>query len=502
MRPTRIAFRADARPQLGGGHIMRCLSTARELADRGCEVAFASAAGSADLVPALADAGLPVLDAEMPGHLPLPEHWNGRCDGLVVDLYDATPDDERLMHKRCTAMASYGELLHRKHACDILIDQNMGRHGELHADRVDGDCRFLLGPAYFAARPEFSQLRFAALKRREDAPLKRVLVTMGLTDLDAISLRLARAVLDNSALDVEVILGPAAASRDPLTEMAASEPRLTVSVGVSDVGARMAAADLAIGAGGGTAFERCILGLPSLVCSLAENQSALARALDEAGAAILVDAGDNLDADIARALQELTPERLTHLSQTAADLCDGRGAERIADALLDAIAALKVEVRPATPDDIWTVLDWRNREFVRANMYDSAPIDRATHANWFKATLDDPARELRIIRKSGVDLGVVFLSEIDRQSASCNWAFYLGEEAGFGRGLGGETERWVIDYVFGELGLTTLRCEVLRSNASVIGLHRKFGFQEIDFPAGSTTTPENQARSICFELRR
>jgi UDP-2,4-diacetamido-2,4,6-trideoxy-beta-L-altropyranose hydrolase len=502
LRPFRIAIRADARADLGGGHIMRCLTLADALSQRGCEIAFACCPGSAELVPALANAPYPVLDADNPGHLPLPAHWRGRTDGIIIDLYDASQEDEARLRKRCNVLTTYGELLHRQHVCDVLIDQNMGRHGELHAERVEGGARFLLGPAYFAARREFNTLRPAALERRQSPRLSRILITMGLTDLDAISLRLARAALTASNAEIEVILGPEAPSRAPLDTLAANEPRLTITIGANDMAHRMARADLAIGAGGGTAFERCILGLPSLVCVLADNQAALATALDAAGAAICLSADQPLETQIQHHLSRLSAADLRIMSDHAARVCDGRGAERVADAILDGLQARALSLRPAVSADEDRVLAWRNSDHVRSNMYVPDVIAPEEHQAWFTETLSGKGRQLMILSKGDEAVGVILLYDLDFTDKSCRWAFYVGEQSALGRGIGRELEQATLDYVFDDLQLKHLQCEVLRENGAVLALHRAFGFREIPFPADSSTSAADQSRAVCLQIDR
>ena len=61
----------------------------------------------------------------------------------------------------------------------------------------------------------------------------------------------------------------------------------------------------------------------------------------------------------------------------------------------------------------------------------------------------------------------------------CDWAFYLDiEERG---GVGSALELFMIDYVFGALGIEKLNCEVLESNQLVVEMHKKFGFCEEGF---------------------
>jgi spore coat polysaccharide biosynthesis predicted glycosyltransferase SpsG len=136
-----------------------------------------------------------------------------------------------------------------------------------------------------------------------------------------------------TGLRISVIMGAGAPALETVRALAQTMPRPTeVVVDVDDIAARMAAADLAIGAGGGTTWERCCLGLPSIIVETADNQSGIAEAMSCAGAGIAPGA---LNAPgFARTLGEAVaeaadPVRLEALSKAAAGICDGDGAGRV-----------------------------------------------------------------------------------------------------------------------------------------------------------------------------
>ena len=334
--PPRILIRADAGPELGGGHIMRCLALAGALKAGGARIAFACAPGSAALVPALTRSGYPCLDAAAPDDAPLPDAWHGKADAIIVDLYSSTRADETRLRAVAPLIAVIEDLPERTHDCDLLVDQGFNPDTASYARRVPPGSDLLLGPDLAPLRPGFAALRADALARRAREPgLNRILIAMGLTDLGGISARLVdlvRACLPDIALDV--VLGPQAASLPTLRERAKADPNLSVLVDIDDMAERMMAADLAIGAGGGTALERSVLGLPSIVIVLAENQRPAARAMARAGAVLTIEAPEMLATALPGLLQQLTAERLAQMSTRSAQLCDGRGAKRIADALI------------------------------------------------------------------------------------------------------------------------------------------------------------------------
>jgi spore coat polysaccharide biosynthesis predicted glycosyltransferase SpsG len=102
-----------------------------------------------------------------------------------------------------------------------------------------------------------------------------------------------------------------------------------VLVGTEHMAELMAASDLAIGAAGTMAWERCSLGLPALTLVIADNQRAGARALAAAGASLPLDlpvTPASLAPVMARALE---PETLRAMQDAAARVTDGGGVERV-----------------------------------------------------------------------------------------------------------------------------------------------------------------------------
>ncbi len=99
----------------------------------------------------------------------------------------------------------------------------------------------------------------------------------------------------------------------------------------------LAVADLAVVAGGLTAYEACALGVPAVAVAVVPAQQSTVRGLAQRRA--VVDGGSLYDVDaparisrVAAALIE-APARRHQLARVARLLVDGRGAERIAVAL-------------------------------------------------------------------------------------------------------------------------------------------------------------------------
>ena len=134
-----------------------------------------------------------------------------------------------------------------------------------------------------------------------------------------------------------IVLGSAAPHLASVQKAAMAMPVQTrVLYDVTDMAALMACADLSIGGGGSTAWERCCLGLPTLMLTIADNQLSIAKALDNAKAAVYVgDVRDDGWKPLLVDKMKLAADEnwRKDISATAAAICDGNGAARTADAI-------------------------------------------------------------------------------------------------------------------------------------------------------------------------
>ncbi|MEP2186428.1 UDP-2,4-diacetamido-2,4,6-trideoxy-beta-L-altropyranose hydrolase, partial [Roseibium sp.] len=261
-------------------------------------------------------------------------------DWLVMDHYAFDARWQTAARPKNTRLTVVDDLADRLHDCELLLDQNLGHEAHYYDGLVPDRCVRLIGPRYALLRPEFAAARSKALADREGRGLRNLLITMGGVDqADATStvLSVLRNAILPEGLHITVIMGANAPALDRVRVLAEEMPRSTmVAVGVADMAAHMAHADLAISAAGGTTWERCCLGLPGIIVETAENQAGIAQAMAEAGAAF--DPGPLTAADFVLALQTALSEAsdvalLDALSENAAAICDGDGVARVVAAL-------------------------------------------------------------------------------------------------------------------------------------------------------------------------
>jgi UDP-2,4-diacetamido-2,4,6-trideoxy-beta-L-altropyranose hydrolase len=339
MTGPRILFVVDAGPRVGGGHVMRSLTLARALEQEGCETAFIGPPAIAVVLDAFAPQMRRLTAASSaPEDLAYavgPEAF----EAVVFDHYGLAEREHRAMGQGRPVLV-IDDLADRPLGADVVLDSGPGRRAEDYSGLLPAEARLLLGPQFAPVRPEFAALRETALAWRGE-PVQRILVAMGLTDLDGITGRIVerlRPRVGEAALDV--VLGAAAVSLAPLSKLARRDTRLHLHVDTPHMARLVAEADIGVGAAGSSAWERCTLGLPTLQIVLADNQRASATVMAERGAVLSADlaAADfevRFDRGLARLLRD--GELRRSLARASAELCDGQGAQRTAHAFLSRI---------------------------------------------------------------------------------------------------------------------------------------------------------------------
>ncbi len=319
-----IVFRADASLTIGTGHVSRCLTLAESLKRRGAHITFICAAGSPAFVPRLAEVAdviieLPHLAAEVEGSPD--DTWltvastidatatiaalSGRpVDWLVVDHYGIDARWESQLRPFVDRVMVIDDLANRRHDCDLLLDQNLRTARDPdYSQLVSVRCLQLIGPRFTLLRKEFLDAR-KTLRARNDG-LQRVLISFGGSD----SANLTSLALDALELvpisAIDVVIGATHPHRANIERRCAGSG-WNCHVQTTEMARLITQADLAIGASGASAWERCFLGLPSVVVVAAENQALIAKNLEMTGAACSVGPVDgSLTERLRSALAEL-----------------------------------------------------------------------------------------------------------------------------------------------------------------------------------------------------
>lgn len=352
----RVLIRADASARIGTGHVVRTKTLARELIARGAKVAFVCRALAGNMISALTGEGFDVrvLSAPPEKNGPNSVHsgWPGvpqdvdaletteQLDGppwdwVLVDHYSLDAQWETALRPHARRIMAIDDLADRRHECDLLLDQNFAQSPKKrYYGLVPADCALLLGPRFALLRPEYAKAR--TTDYREKA-VKNVLVFFG-GSAPSLALKMALSALsraDLGQLDVDVVLG-ATAAPEPDFSIPTRSGGVRFHRGLPHLAHLMAHADIAIGAGGTTTWERMCMGLPSIVASIATNQQPACAALARNGLICYLGPLQATTTEaFAKAISGLAADAKGRFRMAVAgmDMVDGHGANRVANAL-------------------------------------------------------------------------------------------------------------------------------------------------------------------------
>lgn len=383
----KVVFRADASLQIGSGHVMRCLTLASVLRDRGADCHFVCREHSGNLLGLIRQQGfnaigLPLADSSDSAcralcATPLAHaEWLGESpqtdaeqtltairgefvDWLVVDHYALDSEWEQVFKSACGRVLVIDDLADRNHTCDLLLDQNLvARMTDRYRGKVSGACRQLVGPRFALLQPHYAALH-ARVPPREGV-VRSVFIYFGGADNANLTGKTISAFLDLDREDVQldVVINPDGPHAPAIRQQVQDLAQVRLHTRLPSLSHLMMRADIAVGAGGATSWERCCLGLPALVVTLAENQRAIAAELHERGLVRWL--GHVTDVDEERLKQALCEVLDGQFDAAWSERChavvDGRGAQRVSSAMLLPQSG-KLSARSATFDDEVACID-------------------------------------------------------------------------------------------------------------------------------------------------
>lgn len=359
----KVVFRADASQQIGTGHVMRCLTLADALDARGAECRFICREHPGNMIEFIRSKGYPVhglplsepqgtslfVADEADSGTELPHTaWLGttqeqdaaecavvlsglNTDWLIVDHYALDAQWEAALKRHYHKLMVIDDLADRSHQGDLLLDQTFGRNPADYALWVPATCTLLCGSQYALLRPEFAALRAYSLARRGNTQFRHLLITMGGIDKDNATGQVLYALQSSELPDscrITVVMGAAAPWLTEVRQQAEQMPwPVDVRVNIGEMAQLMADSDLAIGAAGSTSWERCCLGLPTVLVVLADNQLQVAQGLERVGAVYVLQRPQLIKEHLPQALASLVSSSTFRaaMSQAAQRIADGNG---------------------------------------------------------------------------------------------------------------------------------------------------------------------------------
>ena len=486
----RVIIRTDASAQIGGGHMMRCLAIANALRDRGAQVAFVMAR-TPGWLEKVHDEGFRVFPITPTSHEPDPDGpvhapwlcapWQEDAQATALAVQQVTADwliwDHYGLDARWVAMVRAARAGLRIMAIDDLDDRPLGSDVLLDQTALDPAPRThpalaeLRGPCFATLRPEFAALRAAKpVGGPQDRQARRVLVTLGLADGVGLVPDIAAVLAQMPGLKVDIVMGSGAQTLAQTQALSAVHGNLALHVDTPDMAKLMAQADLCIGAGGMTSWERCALGLGTLLVPIAPNQEGVAQALVRRGAVALLDLQAARDPVALKDAILHALEAAPKLGRAASALCDGRGTDRV-------LAVLFSGLRPVTSADARLLFGWRDQPHVRAASLNTDPLDWTTHLEWIQGVQGRQDGRWWVYSEGERPLGHVNArAEAD---GFWRWGFYIGAQDA-PKGAGRRMLACALAHLLRLPACKGIRADVRADNPRSVALHKALGFRQSD----------------------
>jgi UDP-2,4-diacetamido-2,4,6-trideoxy-beta-L-altropyranose hydrolase len=358
-----IFFRVDSSQKMGTGHVMRCITLANRLRKKGCKCTFICRLHEGNITDRISAEkyklhGLKTrskITEKIPQNSKLVHaDWlqvsqevdardtkkilqKKKCDWLIVDHYAIDHKWERLLKPYTQKLMVIDDLADRYHECDLILDQNLIKNYNFrYHELIQKTTKILLGPEFALLQPQYSQLR-PKVKPRTNK-INRVFVFFGGADNFNLTKKTIKALCKLNVKNYKIDIVCPKISEDlkfSLEQLKASNDVKTFDT-VDSLAPFIASADLAIGAGGATTWERLCLGLPSLIITLAENQKPVAKELDRLNLAKWIGHGDVVTSiTISECIKYyFSKPKIKAWSENCLKVVDGCGADRVAETII------------------------------------------------------------------------------------------------------------------------------------------------------------------------
>lgn len=359
-----FAIRADASIEIGSGHIIRCLSIADQLKAKGHQCFFISRNHDGNLVDFVTQRGYQtfilendqentelLLNTEYQKWLGVSEVYDAeqtlslitaqyqKIDWVIVDHYGLSTKWETSLKKIAKHILVIDDLANREHDADIILDCGLINSEDDYNVLNKSQAKVLLGPKYALLRPEFTEFRQKInLNKIEESTQKlKLLINLGGVDKDNLTTQILE-VFENTVLFYEIELTVIMGLNSPWKECVIDKTKqlnypAQVLVNVSNMAELMISHDFAIGAAGSTAWERCCLGLPTIMICMAENQKMIAKGLHDLGATISLDQTE-IKTKLSIVLQKIKPAQLRDMQRKSMQITEGLGVNLLINEIL------------------------------------------------------------------------------------------------------------------------------------------------------------------------
>ena len=407
-----FAFRTDASRKIGIGHVMRCLTLAKALKRKGAKCKFICRDQKMNFIEKIKKEGFEVITlpkfkqvkkTERANDIndigPVYSDWIGtswiedakqtinalnkeKVDWLVIDHYGIDKKWQKKLRPYAKKIMIIDDLANRNHDCDLLLDQNLiANFKNRYKNLLPKYCNTLLGPQYALLQTEYKNLHLSTPPKI--GPIKNILVYFGGTNQNKLIDLTLSAFLKLNRKDIILdVVDSNSPKKNKIKKLFKKNKNIKIHRDLASLAPLMLKADIAIGACGATSWERCCLGLPSIVITIANNQKPIAKELYKQGLIRWLGHYNAIAiSSIYNALENSIDQNLETWSKACKLIVDGCGVEKVVS-ILSLSSKTKLKSRLANKKDEGLLLNWANDPLVRANSFDSSIILKKNHKKW------------------------------------------------------------------------------------------------------------------------
>jgi UDP-2,4-diacetamido-2,4,6-trideoxy-beta-L-altropyranose hydrolase len=500
-----LLLRADADQARGAGHVMRCLALAEAWQRHDGRATLLSCRPNPVLCQRTQALGIGLT--EIPLSHPDGSDLRAACIVLeevsrdqtelpwvVLDGYHFDTIYQSLLRSAGCRLMVIDDTAHLlRYDADIILNHALS--AQQFAYTCSPDTLLLLGTRFALLRSEFH--RWYGVSRHCPDVARKILVTLGGSDADNATLKIIESLEQVSTpdLEVRVVVGPLNPHLAELrSRMDSVSSRVLLQTDATDIASLMAWADLAVAGGGMTSWELAFMKVPTLVLTLSESQSEVARALDEFGSARSLGSPSDLDRDqLAQAILRLMHDQAARqqMSERGRVVVDGRGAERALEVMLCGSNEASLQLRVASEEDVLLLWQWANEAGTRRNSFTVEPISWVSSQAWYAAKLSSPDTRLWILEVQKVPVGQIRYDRTDPGTARISFSIAPAYRR---MGLGTQLLSLSADRAGRELKVDTVEGITFAENRAANHAFLRAGFNVVE--------EKHVAGHGCFVFRR
>ncbi|WP_100401666.1 UDP-2,4-diacetamido-2,4,6-trideoxy-beta-L-altropyranose hydrolase [Bacillus sp. FJAT-42315] len=349
-----VIIRTDASIEIGTGHVMRCVTLAKQLVREGAKITFVCRELEGNVIDFIYSQGFHV------GILPNERkkedlcwtqyHWkqdatetkaviqesNRQIDLLIVDHYGLDARWESELRSVCPKIMIIDDLANRPHNCDLLLDQTFGETGESYQNLIPPSAVGLYGLQYAILRDQFKYYRKQTFNYNQDDI--RIHLFFGGIDENNYTFKFSDLILSHFPnVKIMSIVGRKFEFVLDLQQLERKyEGRFEWKKNIPNMAEYMQKCDIAFGAPGTATWERACVGLPSAYLAINKNQVNILENLQERGLCLFLGEASTIQTStlISRLREFLTsPDLLRQLFVSSVNNVDGLGKNKIIQVL-------------------------------------------------------------------------------------------------------------------------------------------------------------------------